>query len=72
MACPNCGCKVCYTYDEGWDGDPCGDEALERCAACGHIFDISDATPEDDDIFCENCGLEYSACTCCHSGDGSK
>lgn len=48
MACPNCGCKVCYQYDGGHD---CGldDERLERCSACGHIFDIEDHTPEDED-----------------------
>lgn len=47
MSCPNCGCKVCYQYN---DAD-CGpdDENLERCAACGHIFDIEDHTPEDEE-----------------------
>lgn len=49
MACPMCGCKTTYTYD---DGDECAmqsDDSLERCAACGHIFDIEDGLYEDDD-----------------------
>ena len=36
-----------YCYDEG-DDMPGGDERLERCAACGHIFDTEDSEPEDD------------------------
>jgi len=47
MACPNCGCKVCYQYDDQ-DVGP-SDENLERCSACGHIFDIVDHTPEDEE-----------------------
>lgn len=47
MACPTCGCKVSYQYDSGWDGDA-ADENLERCAACGEVFDIADSEPEDD------------------------
>lgn len=48
MACPACGCKTTYQYD---DGDDCGmtDDSLERCAACGTVFDIEDHTPEDDE-----------------------
>lgn len=49
MSCPKCKCKETYCYDEG-DDMPGGDERMERCAACGHIFDIEDALPEDDDI----------------------
>lgn len=47
MACPKCGCKVTYQYD---DGDDCGasDERLERCAACGEVFDIEDGADEDE------------------------
>lgn len=47
MACPKCGCKVCYQYD---DGDDLGhsDDRLERCAACGEVFDIDEHAPEDD------------------------
>jgi hypothetical protein len=48
MACPNCGCRVHYQYDDGWDGiQPV--ENLERCAACGEVFDIEDSTEEEDD-----------------------
>ncbi len=46
MACPSCGCKVTYLYNAG-DDEP-DDERLERCAACGVIFDIDDAAEEDD------------------------
>lgn len=46
MACPNCGCKVCYVYDDEIFGPY--SESLDRCAACGHIFDIEDHTPEDE------------------------
>lgn len=50
MACPECGCKVAYQYDDGED-DFCTkpDSGLECCAACGLVFDIEDHTPEDDD-----------------------
>lgn len=48
MACPKCGCKVSYQYDDGDDDLP-DDERIERCAACGHIFDIEDELPEDDE-----------------------
>jgi hypothetical protein len=48
MACPKCGCKETYQYD---DGDDCGmaDDSLERCAACGHVFYVDDHLPEDDE-----------------------
>lgn len=48
MSCPRCGCKETYQYDEG---DEChvSDGSLERCAACGQIFEIEDHAPEDDD-----------------------
>jgi len=46
MACPKCGCKCTYPhYEEDFDNDT----IEESCAACGHIFDIEDAAPEDDD-----------------------
>jgi hypothetical protein len=47
MACPKCGCKVSYQYD---NGDDCGptDDRLERCAACGEVFDLDDHTNEED------------------------
>lgn len=50
MACPKCGCKVAYQYDGGggFDGIDGFDERLERCAACGEVFDIEDEAPEDD------------------------
>lgn len=47
MACPKCGCKVCYQYDDEDMG--LGDDRLERCASCGEIFDIDDHAPEDDE-----------------------
>lgn len=47
MACPQCGCKTTYEYD---DGDDCAaDTDLERCAACGLVFPIEDHAPEDED-----------------------
>jgi DNA-directed RNA polymerase subunit RPC12/RpoP len=46
MACPSCGCKVHYQFnDEDFGPD---DERLERCAACGAVFDIEDSGDEDD------------------------
>lgn len=47
MACPECGCKVHYPYDDG--DDLCADDNLERCAACGAVFDIEDSAEELDD-----------------------
>ncbi len=49
MACPKCNCKLTYHYDDAWDGDPCDDEIYEKCAACGHIFDIECAAEDADD-----------------------
>lgn len=46
MSCPKCGCKVCYQYDDDEDGE---DDRLQRCAACGEIFDLDDHAPEDED-----------------------
>lgn len=50
MACPKCGCKVSYQYDDQAE-DVCGtsDERMDRCAACGAVFDIEDHAPEDDE-----------------------
>lgn len=45
MACPKCGCKTVYEYD---DEDP-QDDRLQRCAACGEVFDLDDHAEEDDD-----------------------
>lgn len=42
MACPHCGCKTTYQYD---DSD---DECLERCAACGEVFGIEDHADEEE------------------------
>ncbi len=47
MACPNCGCKVTYQCDD--DDAGCGPDYWERCAACGHIFDVEEAADEDDE-----------------------
>ena len=46
MACPACGCKETYQYD---DEDEPDDDRLQRCAACGTIFDIDDHADEDDE-----------------------
>lgn len=46
MACPKCGCKCVYQYDEDNDVE---DERLQRCAACGAVFDLDDHAEEDDD-----------------------
>lgn len=49
MACPNpeCGCKETYQYDDEDFG--IGADDMQRCAACGHIFDIDDSADEEDD-----------------------
>lgn len=49
MACPKCGCKVTYQYDDSDEDLAASDERLERCSACGEIFDIEEQTPEDED-----------------------
>lgn len=49
MACPSCGCKVHYQYDDGEDFCPV-DEEWQRCAACGHIFHADDGDYEHEDI----------------------
>jgi hypothetical protein len=49
MACPNCGCQTTYQYgndDTFTDGLYC----LERCAACGEIFD-PETSIDDDEIY---------------------
>ena len=46
MACPKCGCKTVYEYDDGADQQ---DDRLQRCAACGEVFDLDDHAEEDDD-----------------------
>lgn len=45
MACPACGCKVTYQYDD----EDAPDDDLYRCAACGAIFPLEDETPEYDE-----------------------
>lgn len=47
MACPYCGCKETYTYDDEDDGQ--SSENLERCSACRNIFDVEEHLPEEDD-----------------------
>lgn len=51
MGCPKCGCRVHYEFDgdHGEDGFGLPDDRLQRCADCGHVYDIEDETPEDDD-----------------------
>jgi len=49
MACPACGCKVTYQFDDGDDSGQDTDDRLERCAACGNVFDLDDHIDEDDD-----------------------
>ncbi len=39
MSCPKCGCKEVYQYD---DEDEPDDDRLQRCSACGEIFDLTD------------------------------
>lgn len=46
MACPKCGCKTVYQFD---DEDGPQDDRLQRCAACGEVFDLDDEAEEDDD-----------------------
>ena len=46
MACPKCGCKTVYQFDD--EEDP-QDDRLQRCAACGEVFDLDDHADEDDD-----------------------
>jgi hypothetical protein len=50
MACPNCGCKVHYQFNDADFGPD--DERLERCAACSAVFDIEDAAEDDDEAEC--------------------
>lgn len=46
MACPKCGCKVAYQFDDEDFGE---DDRMQRCAACGEVFDLDDHAPEDDE-----------------------
>ncbi len=46
MACPKCGCKTVYQFD---DEDEPQDDRLQRCAACGEVFELDDEAEEDDD-----------------------
>lgn len=46
MACPKCGCKTVYQFDD--EDDP-QDDRLQRCAACGEVFDLDDEDEEDDE-----------------------
>lgn len=52
MACLNCGCKVCYQFDDHLEDSAIsgGDDRLERCSACGAVFDIDDHAEEDEDF----------------------
>jgi hypothetical protein len=77
MACPRCGCKETYQYDD----EDAPDDYWQRCAACGVIFPIEDETPEDDDIDLEpprpvrsSSGHEYDDdSVCIHCGfDGAE
>jgi uncharacterized Zn finger protein len=45
MACPSCGCKTTYQYDD----EDAPDDSWERCAACGVVFHLDDHAPEDDE-----------------------
>lgn len=49
MACPACGCKETYQYDD-WDDFGPSDEDTQRCAACGAIFQLEDELPECVDV----------------------
>jgi transcription initiation factor TFIIIB Brf1 subunit/transcription initiation factor TFIIB len=46
MACPECGCQVTYSYD---DGDIVSMSELDQCAACGEIFD-AEMSVDDEPI----------------------
>lgn len=48
MACPACGCKTTYSYED-WDAAGPLNENMQRCVACGAIFDVEDELPEDED-----------------------
>lgn len=58
MACPVCGCQTAYPFD---DKDNPLDDRLQRCAACGEVFDLEDQADEGDD--------DMQPCPRCH-GDG--
>ena len=45
MACPKCGCKTVYQFDD--EEDP-QDDRLQRCAACGEVFDLDDHAEEEE------------------------
>ena len=45
MACPRCGCKETYQYDE----EDAPDDDWQRCAACGVVFSLCDEEPEDEE-----------------------
>jgi transcription initiation factor TFIIIB Brf1 subunit/transcription initiation factor TFIIB len=47
MACPVCGCKVTYSFDD-YDEDYMADYARERCASCGLVFDELESADDDD------------------------
>lgn len=46
MACLKCGCRERYQFDD--EDDP-QDDLLQRCAACGEVFDFDEHADEDDD-----------------------
>lgn len=48
MACPKCGCKTTYHYDASDDHGMEDPRELERCAACGDIFNVEDHADEDE------------------------
>jgi len=48
MACPKCECKTTYHYDPKGLGDFIIDSGQERCANCGHIFDIENDIDDDE------------------------
>lgn len=48
MACPACGCRETYQFDDEDFG--IGVDEMYRCAACGAIFQLEDEMPEEDDF----------------------
>jgi uncharacterized Zn finger protein len=46
MACPKCGCQETYCCN---DDDTEQDYDMERCANCGSVFYLMDASEDDDD-----------------------
>jgi hypothetical protein len=60
MACPSCGCKETYQFND-CDGGETDDEEMQRCAACSDIFPLADEVSEGDDDGGSRAGWENEA-----------